>query len=64
MTLKKRFLGGNPVLIFAIFFFHAYIMWNLLFNLYFGVYQPIFECRYKGFNFLEKGLKNNLENIF
>ena len=40
------------------------IIWNLLYNLYIGVYQPIFECRDKGFNFLEKGLKNDLETYF
>ena len=44
MTLKKRFLGGNPVFIFVIFVFHAYTMWNLLDNLYIGVYQLILEC--------------------
>jgi len=32
--------------------------------MYIGVYQPIFECRDKGFNFLEKGLKNDLETYF
>ena len=40
------------------------IMWNLLHNHYIGVYQLILKDRYKGFNFLRKGLKNNLKSFF
>jgi len=32
--------------------------------MYIGVYQPIFKCRDKGFNFLGKALKNDLETYF
>ena len=35
-----------------------------MYNLYIGAYQLSLNVKHKGFNFLEKGLKNNLENIF
>ena len=63
--VKEALPGRQPSVNFCYLCFCMHlIIWNLLYNMYIGVYQPIFECRDKGFNFLEKGLKNDLETYF
>ena len=44
VTLKKRFLGGNPVPIYvSLFYFMHCIMSNLFHNHYIGIYHIVFK---------------------